>query len=1004
MNAGGGFTGSGILGEYYANVTNPTNWLNNMSKYTPAFSRTDVRIDFTSSNNAPGGVSQDSYDSAVASTNFAVKWTGSFIPAFSETYTFKTITNDGVVLKINGYTVINNFTSESLTTNTYTFAVTAGRTYTIEMDYFHGSSSTWDAQLHWFSTNVKPSSAGYFAEEAIEPASPVGVNYEVDPKEFANAVVFASYVNASALTTNPADGWPTEDFQLSLFSRGEFGLNDQGTYLLQFTGEAQVTATFGATVDFKVGGKDYGATLPFGAGFNGTTTTATFTMPDISAYGALNLGFTKTQRDGGGGGVTNIDVMRPTTLGGTTDYPVGTLFTNAGLATAAPYTALRMMGWTDTSTNSGASWSTRALPGANFWDTTGDGMAWETAIALANASGKDLYVNIPVDASDAFLTDLADLLKYGSDGVNPYTSPQAHPVWAPLDSNLNIYIEYANELWNFGNVIYSNVAATVLQNVQNNTPDGQLFTAAGGWVNTNTNGVATASDTAVWAVVIDVDISNIFRQVFGNAAMPANAAGVVNPDPRIRSVFEWQAGGNFNGGSTSANNAMSTVDALLPHAIGYYIWGGGGAWYSDNAEGGFSDVQFTNPNFDSGTTGWTFSSGAGVVANGSALGNPNAPTQVAPSSAAKTTTNAVYLKPGASISQSVYFSGGYADITLYATQSAANNYRGLQISIDGTVIPESEGATAYSGTQDSWTWARTGAFYTGASPGWHTITFTSTQSAASGVVVFLDNLGIQTVNGIFKEEAASGQASISLVESDVTICLEFGLHDVGYEGGFDFNQNMSSGGYSGMSKAGYSTLVPNVGMYANLDARTEQLAINTIDQFFEDGGALPIDFQSTGNVNSWGIMTPTLYNAVGAATSLPKVEAVTKVGKSLPPAVNYTLAPGSFAAPANDWQAAGSTLSETFLITSSTHYNVGVTIANTGNGATGTFQILVNGSNKVNGAVIPPINVTDGSTIPFTISQYLSYGVNTISVVCVSVKKSRSFGLELTSLVVDPQT
>ena len=47
-------------------------------------------------------------------------------------------------------------------------------------------------------------------------------------------------------------------------------------------------------------------------------------------------------------------------------------------------------------------------------------------------------------------------------------------------------------------------------------------------------------------------------------------------------------------------------------------------------------------------------------------------------------------------------------------------------------------------------------------------------------------------------------------------------------------------GYSDMGVKGYSSLTPNIAMYANLDPRAQQLAINTIDQFYQDGGALPI--------------------------------------------------------------------------------------------------------------------------------------------------------------------
>jgi hypothetical protein len=67
---------------------------------------------------------------------------------------------------------------------------------------------------------------------------------------------------------------------------------------------------------------------------------------------------------------------------------------------------------------------------------------------LANETGKDAWINIPAKATDAYVTNVANLFKYGSDGINPYTSVQAHPVYPPLNPNLKIYVEYSNEVWN----------------------------------------------------------------------------------------------------------------------------------------------------------------------------------------------------------------------------------------------------------------------------------------------------------------------------------------------------------------------------------------------------------------------------------------------------------------------------------------------------------------------------------------------------------------------------
>ena len=66
-------------------------------------------------------------------------------------------------------------------------------------------------------------------------------------------------------------------------------------------------------------------------------------------------------------------------------------------------------------------------------------------MALANETGKDLYINVPSNVSVSYITNLADLFAYGSDGVTPYTSVQSDPVWKPLNPNLKVYIEFSNE-------------------------------------------------------------------------------------------------------------------------------------------------------------------------------------------------------------------------------------------------------------------------------------------------------------------------------------------------------------------------------------------------------------------------------------------------------------------------------------------------------------------------------------------------------------------------------
>lgn len=126
---------------------------------------------------------------------------------------------------------------------------------------------------------------------------------------------------------------------------------------------------------------------------------------------------------------------------------------------------IRCMDWGVTNASPLQDWSDRRLPShifqtgvlnprapANgFAGSRSTGVAYEFMVALCNAANKDLWICVPHLATDDFVTKLAQLIRYGSDGVNPYTSPQANPIFAPLNSNLRVWLEYSNEIWSSGN-------------------------------------------------------------------------------------------------------------------------------------------------------------------------------------------------------------------------------------------------------------------------------------------------------------------------------------------------------------------------------------------------------------------------------------------------------------------------------------------------------------------------------------------------------------------------
>ncbi|MGF1485169.1 MAG: carbohydrate-binding protein [Opitutales bacterium] len=139
--------------------------------------------------------------------------------------------------------------------------------------------------------------------------------------------------------------------------------------------------------------------------------------------------------------------------------------------------ALRFMDWGKTNASPQRNWSDRRRPADCFasgiinrrspaeglvWYVNGagqnvyfagdrrTGIAYEHMIALCNQTARDMWVCVPHLATDDYINKLCNLIAYGSDGSTPYTSPQANPVYPPLNANRKVYFEFSNEIWSNG--------------------------------------------------------------------------------------------------------------------------------------------------------------------------------------------------------------------------------------------------------------------------------------------------------------------------------------------------------------------------------------------------------------------------------------------------------------------------------------------------------------------------------------------------------------------------
>ncbi len=130
----------------------------------------------------------------------------------------------------------------------------------------------------------------------------------------------------------------------------------------------------------------------------------------------------------------------------------------------ADWAFIRFMDWGATNASPQQDWSDRRLPSHVFMNgviskrapsagSEGNretGVAYEQMVALCNRTGRNLWINVPHLATDDFITRLAKLIRFGSDGLNPYDAPQANPVFAPLRADLFVFVEFSNEIWSSG--------------------------------------------------------------------------------------------------------------------------------------------------------------------------------------------------------------------------------------------------------------------------------------------------------------------------------------------------------------------------------------------------------------------------------------------------------------------------------------------------------------------------------------------------------------------------
>ncbi|HEX3149894.1 MAG TPA: PA14 domain-containing protein [Gemmataceae bacterium] len=906
-SVGGGFTAGGIQGDYFANA--------NLSG-TPAFSRRDVRIDFDWQFKSPGGSNSPSYQ-AVGPDNFSVRWTGSIVPRFNETYTFKTTSDDGVRLWIrptgsaNWTPLIDHWAAHGAMVDTGTYTMIASQSYDLRMEYYElGGAGT--AKLHW-SSNSTP-------EEAIEPATSIGVNaVTYDYNLYADATKsgraewgdVVDYFNRPNVATDAA-GWPLGDAG-HIFWEGQDPTKTAGTYLLTFTGRAEVASWMGRG-QFAVNGVNYGSTLPAGVGYDAGSNTTTAQMV-IAGTDLLALNFRHTQRTPNSpenSGITNVQMLRPIAPGSTTTFASGELFDSNVKTAFARFTTLRYL---TANFNAEREWSDRMLPG-NLKAAFGDRHAvWENEVMLANETGKDLYITLPVNASPDYVSKLANLIRYGSDGVNPYTSSVDNPVYPGLNPNLRVYVEFGNEVWNwaFSQAQIASDAARAA--VANNTPDGQVI---------NFDGHRPQGDFRRWAALKTVQASNTFRSVFGDAAM----------GDRVRTVLEYQYD-NEQGTAVEAlkfidnffNNADGIVHVPNPHPVNYFVCGAGGASYfgASNPRGLVNDIFVPDGSFEGVPINagqaqvapagipWVFSGDAGIYRNvpGSEGNARIAVNGIGAVPATPAGSQALYISGTATVAVNIDFprAGVYALDFKAAAELDPNMCNPLDFYFDDQrVTPNAQDlnpnagpwtpGTGYGRDASSFTDYGTVPVYV-SGPGRHAFRIVGRGSARQTTLI--DDVRVASTDAIFASNIpgggqAAGQVSQFDYETQLAAQAQYakayGLKVVAYEGGWSLGGDVDS--------------VPIQSYAKYRDSRAADVMAAAIDDFFQAGGDLDV----LGTYDQWHLddainadSYPLIRGIDARVGGIPAVAAVNTASAPPPPAPTVvSLAPPAAGLPSS-WTA-----------------------------------------------------------------------------------------------------
>jgi hypothetical protein len=331
--------------------------------------------------------------------------------------------------------------------------------------------------------------------------------------EFADAAKTMRSFDGASVDEN---GHPLHDFQIVVFDMRPccpwLGSVDDpisfvpelfaGKYRVSFHGQATVSSIGDPVV---IQNKKYDA-------INNLTTLDLIVKTDNWLVQLSFTGTRRTETSAPNSGITDLEVLRPGYHNRS-----GDVFRQEFINAVSHFPVIRFMDFVNTNNSNPdfpelTEWSGRVSPS----DALFDGAPWEHVVELANITGKDIWINIPVAATDDYIQSLAWYLKDG------------------LHEDAMIYFEFSNEVWNPGFTQYEYNVAAAQAEVQTEINGGNAT-----FLNNDAGQCDPADEHLLGGrryVKRMKEIGDIFIETFS----PGDRTSF---ETKIRPVFSWQIGG-----------------------------------------------------------------------------------------------------------------------------------------------------------------------------------------------------------------------------------------------------------------------------------------------------------------------------------------------------------------------------------------------------------------------------------------------------------------------------